>query len=145
MKPKNGQSWYFFLKTSIFGAYIKKNQHIHFLMHGYSSWSTFSLHLVRGPRLWKLIFQEVLDYGSWTMNLYYWQRPPSMVRLYGSLCKPLLKLSSVKLRRIRINPIFNQPKHPSSRFVGFILIPTKYNRGNTSARDHEQWSCRPCI
>ena len=27
-----------------------KNQHIPFLVHGHSSWSTFGLHLVRGPK-----------------------------------------------------------------------------------------------
>ena len=29
----------------------QKNQHIHILVHGHSSLSIFSLHLVRGPRV----------------------------------------------------------------------------------------------
>jgi hypothetical protein len=38
----------------IFGVFlmidnIKKIQHLHFLVHGHSSWSTFDLHLVKGP------------------------------------------------------------------------------------------------
>ena len=39
-----------------FWTYILKSHHIRFLVHGHSSWSTFSLHLVRGPKaLYKLI------------------------------------------------------------------------------------------
>ena len=34
----------------------KNNQHIHFFMHGHSSWSTFGLHLVRGPKAINLHF-----------------------------------------------------------------------------------------
>ncbi len=34
-----------------FCAYIKKNnKHVHFLLHGRSSWSTFDLHLPRGAK-----------------------------------------------------------------------------------------------
>ena len=40
----------FFFKTTLFGHILQKNQHIHFLVHGHSSWSTFGLHLVRGPK-----------------------------------------------------------------------------------------------
>ena len=29
---------------------FKKNQHIHFLVHGHSSWSTFNLLLMKGPK-----------------------------------------------------------------------------------------------
>ena len=38
-------------KIAFFGQmYIKKNQHIHFLVHGHFSWFTFGLPLVRGPK-----------------------------------------------------------------------------------------------
>jgi hypothetical protein len=36
-------------KSCPFGKYIKK-QHLYFLVQGHSSWSTFGLHLVRGPK-----------------------------------------------------------------------------------------------
>ena len=39
-----------FFKHYPFWRYIKKNQHVHFLVHGHSSWSTFDFHLVRGPK-----------------------------------------------------------------------------------------------
>jgi hypothetical protein len=29
----------------------KKNQHVYIVVHGHSSWSTFGLHIVKGPRL----------------------------------------------------------------------------------------------
>jgi hypothetical protein len=38
-----------FFKTALFG-HISKTRHIHFLVHGHFSWSTFNLHLVRGPK-----------------------------------------------------------------------------------------------
>ena len=47
-KQNNGQTFKK-IKIVVFG-HILKNQHIHFLVHGHSSWSTFSLHLVRGPK-----------------------------------------------------------------------------------------------
>ena len=42
-------------KLSYLDIYLK-NQHIHFLVHGHFFWSTFSLHLVRGPKNFKLHF-----------------------------------------------------------------------------------------
>ena len=39
-----------FFQIAFFGAYILKNQYIHFLVHGQSSWSIFGLYLVRGPK-----------------------------------------------------------------------------------------------
>jgi hypothetical protein len=38
-----------FSRPSFLG-YIIKNQHIHFLVYGHSSWSTFGLHVVRGRK-----------------------------------------------------------------------------------------------
>jgi hypothetical protein len=38
-----------FFKLPFLGIYYKKNQHIHFLVHGQSSWSTSSLHPNAGP------------------------------------------------------------------------------------------------
>ena len=69
VKPKrrqeNDQTWFIYFQKCPFWACIKKNQHIHILVHGHSSRSTFGLHLVRGPRLSKLIFQEV---GPWKLD-----------------------------------------------------------------------------
>ena len=48
-RQENGQTWFFFQKY-YFGEYIQKNQRTHFLVHGHSSWSTFGVYLVRGPR-----------------------------------------------------------------------------------------------
>ena len=33
-----------------FWTYIKKNQQNQFMAHGHSSWSTFGLHPLRGPK-----------------------------------------------------------------------------------------------
>jgi len=38
----------------LFWTYIKKNQHIHFLVHGHFSWSMLGLHIVRGPNVLKI-------------------------------------------------------------------------------------------
>jgi hypothetical protein len=49
----------FFINFFLFGHVLKiknKNQHIHFLVHDHSSWSTSGLYLVRGPRLSKRSF-----------------------------------------------------------------------------------------
>jgi len=50
-RPENGRTW-IFSPNCLFHAYVgKKIQHIHFWVHGHSSsWSTFGLHLVRGPK-----------------------------------------------------------------------------------------------
>ena len=49
-KEKKNESNLNFFQNCLFWTYNKKNQHIHFLMHGHSSWSTFGIHLVRGPK-----------------------------------------------------------------------------------------------
>jgi len=45
-------------KTAIF-RYILKNQHIHFWVRAYFSWSMFGLHLVKGPKASKMQFLEI--------------------------------------------------------------------------------------
>ena len=54
-----GQTWFpphqnCLLWTNVY----QKNQHIHSLMHGHFSWSTFGLHLVRGSKASNMHFQE---------------------------------------------------------------------------------------
>ena len=51
-KDKRMVKLYFilFFQNFLIWAYIFLNQHIHFLVHGHSAWSTFGLHLVRGPK-----------------------------------------------------------------------------------------------
>ena len=49
---------------------IKKNQHLHFLVHGHSSWSTFGLHLVKGP--WTMKTNILV---TRTMEVVPWSRP----------------------------------------------------------------------
>jgi hypothetical protein len=50
-RQKNTREWSnFFFSNLSFWAYTKKNQHIHFLAHGLSSWSTYGLNQVRGPK-----------------------------------------------------------------------------------------------
>ena len=51
-RQKQTREWpYFnFFKTAFFGHILKKKQHIHFWVHGHCSWSTFGLHLVKGPK-----------------------------------------------------------------------------------------------
>ena len=74
----------FFLSKMPFLGHIllNKNRHIHFLVHGHSSWSTYGVHLVRGPRLQNQ-FVKKSDHGSWTMNSNHWKRSSSMVWLRG--------------------------------------------------------------
>ena len=52
-RQENGQTclliYIYFYKIFIFG-HIYINQHNHFLVHCHSSWSTFGLHLVKGPK-----------------------------------------------------------------------------------------------
>ena len=48
MKTREGNKLDFFaflFKTALFGHTLKKNQHVHFLVHAHSSWSTFGSHL----------------------------------------------------------------------------------------------------
>ena len=53
-RPKNmvKLDWFFifpFPKLPFLGIY-ETHQHVHMLVHGHSSWSTFGLHLVKGPK-----------------------------------------------------------------------------------------------
>ena len=62
-----------------------KNQHIHFLVHDHSSWSTFGLHLVRCPKALQIDFLfKKLDCVK---------MPSSMIRLHGPWRKPTLSPS----------------------------------------------------
>ena len=57
-RQEKGQTWiYFFTKLSFLDIYFL-NQHIHFLVHDHSTYSTFSLHLVRGPKTLSIEFFE---------------------------------------------------------------------------------------
>ena len=70
---------------------IGKIQHIDFWVHGYFSWSTFGLHLVKGRKFCKLISQEI---GPWKLDhqVIPWKKcHASMLRLHGSWCKPTLE------------------------------------------------------
>ena len=60
----------FFLlsKLPFLNIYQKKNQHIHFWVHGHSSWSTFGSHLVWGPKTLYIDIFEKLDHGCWSME-----------------------------------------------------------------------------
>ena len=64
-----------------FWAYIirKKNQHIQFLVHGHSSWSTFGLHIVRTQKLCKLILlrNQTMTVGPWKKTIFHdlWCEP----------------------------------------------------------------------
>ena len=71
VKPKRKKKEW---SNLIFFQNCPKNQRLHFLVHGHSSWSTFGLHLGRGPNLLKLMFYEV---GPWKWD--HWLRPSSMV------------------------------------------------------------------
>ena len=47
----------FIFQTTFLGNFFfKKNQHIHFLVHGHSFLSTFELHLARGPKTLQIVF-----------------------------------------------------------------------------------------
>ena len=63
-----------------YGHIFEKNQHVHFLMHGQSSWSTFNLHLMGGPK--SLSFTLYLELQPWKCDHGKW---PSYM---GQLCGP---------------------------------------------------------
>jgi hypothetical protein len=56
-----------FFKNYPFGTYIKKIS-THFLVHGHSSWSTFSLHLVGDSKRFVKGFFKKLNHRSWTIK-----------------------------------------------------------------------------
>ena len=68
-RQKNGQIWFFFPfpKVSFLGIFLK-NQHIHVLVYGHSSWSVFVLHLVRGPKALKFVFLRNYIMEVWPSN-----------------------------------------------------------------------------
>jgi hypothetical protein len=72
-RQENDQTWFFCPKLPFLDIYLKK-QHIHFLMHGHSSWSTFGLNLVRGPKALWIYLKKKLDHGL---------KPSFMVRLHA--------------------------------------------------------------
>ena len=53
----------FLSKLPFLGIYLKKSAHS-FLVHGHSSWSTFNLHLLRGPKALEVYFLR-----NWTMDV----------------------------------------------------------------------------
>ena len=55
-KAREYSNLIFFFKTTIFGHILKKISTFIFLVHGHSSWSTFGLHLVRGPKALQIDF-----------------------------------------------------------------------------------------
>ena len=55
-EERGGDKTWKIIQRFAFWAYIKENQHIHFLMHGHSSRSAFSVHLVRGPKVFSFAF-----------------------------------------------------------------------------------------
>ena len=56
-KRGEGQTQRILPKLPFWDIYIK-DQHIHFLVHGHFSWSTFSLHLVKGPKALNAFFRN---------------------------------------------------------------------------------------
>jgi hypothetical protein len=112
-RQKNDQTWFFFQNCPFWGVYIYiLNQHIHFLVHGHSSWSTFDLHLVKvlktlyidllrnqtmkvGPWNWIMKvgpWNQTTKVGPWnrTMESDHGKGPSSVVRRHGAWCKGAL-------------------------------------------------------
>ena len=72
-KPKRRQKYeptWIFAKKCPFWAYIRRNQHIHYLKHGHSSWFTFGLPSV-GPKAFKTDFlrSRTMEVGPWTLTI----------------------------------------------------------------------------
>ena len=70
-------------KTALCGHLSKKNHHICFLVHGHSSWSTFTVHLVSGhtQKLCKpVLLVKKSDHGSWIMKSDHGKRPSVTTR-----------------------------------------------------------------
>ena len=66
---------------TLFGHIFKKNQHIHFSVHGHFSWSTFGLHLVKGPKALRMHLKK-LNHGSVTMKCDHGKIPSNMGQLH---------------------------------------------------------------
>ena len=89
-RQKNDQTWFFIPSHLPFEGIFFLNQHIHFFVHGHSSWSTFTLHLVRGPNdfiIW-ILRNHTMEVGPWSWD--HGKRPSSMVRFHCPWCKPAL-------------------------------------------------------
>ena len=63
-KNKGKVKHYSFPKIILFGCIFKKKSTHPLLVHGYFSWSTFGLHLVRGANALKMHF-----FRNWTMEV----------------------------------------------------------------------------
>jgi hypothetical protein len=89
MNTREWSNLIFFFQIFPFWTYIKK--HIHFLVHGHSSWSTFNSHLVRGPKTfynWFFLRNWTMEVGPWKSD--HEKRPSYVVRLHGPWFKPTL-------------------------------------------------------
>ena len=73
--------FFLLLKISLFGHILKELPHS-LLVHNHSSWSTFSLHLVRGPKA----FFKKLFFRTTKVGLV--KSPSFMVQPHGPWCKP---------------------------------------------------------
>ena len=81
-----------FSQNCPFWAYVQNNMHIHFLVHGHSYWSMFSLITPsEGPKSFVNWFFKKSDHGSWTLKSDLEKLPSFIVRLCGPRCSPALK------------------------------------------------------
>ena len=81
-----------FWKLPVLDIYYKKiNQHIHFLVHGHSSWSTSGLHLMRGPKaLWiDFLGNRIMEVGPSSGTMENGHIPWSTFMVHG-VDRPLL-------------------------------------------------------
>jgi hypothetical protein len=60
-----------FSKLILLGI-CSKNDYIHFLAHGHSSWSTFSLHLMKDPKTLSidLLSNRTMKVGPWKKTIF---------------------------------------------------------------------------
>ena len=76
-----------FLQYCPFWAYIKKFNTFNFWVHRHhSSWSTFDVHVGRGPKAFVNWFFEKSDHGSWTIKSDYKKKaifPCSDIMVHG--------------------------------------------------------------
>ena len=91
---REDQEWsnsFFFSSKLPFLDMDSKTQHIHFLVHGHSSWSTFGLHLVRGPKALQIDFlrNQTLEVGPWSQTME--KSSHFMVWLHCPWCKPVMR------------------------------------------------------
>ena len=121
-RQKNRQTWLFPQNYPFWTYFKQKFAHIHFLVHGHSSWSTFTLHLVWDAKTLLNWFVKKSDHGCWIMKSNHGKRPSSMIQPHGPWYKPALSES------------WGEPTR--------TMVPWRQGFRHPTRNECMDWSCR---